>query len=104
MKKILMLALMVPLCAQAYTCRSPVVKRQFDVLSGHPKGRPGYIVDHICALANGGIDAVINMQYQTISEAKIKDRLENTTAGRLKWCTPENSTPTREVYNCIGKR
>ena len=37
---------------------------------------PGYIVDHIIALACGGADSVANMQYQTIKDAKAKDKIE----------------------------
>lgn len=37
---------------------------------------PGYIVDHVVALACGGLDRPSNMQWQTIEEAKAKDRWE----------------------------
>lgn len=37
---------------------------------------PGYVIDHIVPLANGGPDAPSNMQWQTIAEAKEKDRWE----------------------------
>lgn len=37
---------------------------------------PGYIVDHIKALACGGPDQPSNMQWQTIADAKAKDRWE----------------------------
>ena len=37
---------------------------------------PGYVVDHIRPLCAGGIDRVSNMQWQTVKEAKKKDRLE----------------------------
>lgn len=37
---------------------------------------PGYIVDHVRALACDGADNVSNMQYQTITEAKAKDKIE----------------------------
>jgi len=82
------------------SCRSPAVKHQFDRINGFPHGRHGYIVDHVCALANGGIDDVRNMQYQTTAESKIKDRIENTPAGKLRWCNATNSTTRREVFNC----
>ncbi len=37
---------------------------------------PGYIVDHIKPLACGGSDDYTNMQWQTIDEAKAKDKWE----------------------------
>lgn len=37
---------------------------------------PGYIIDHIKALACGGADAPANMQWQTKADAKAKDRWE----------------------------
>lgn len=37
---------------------------------------PGYIVDHVKALECGGADAPSNMQWQTVSEAKAKDKTE----------------------------
>jgi len=86
--------------AEASTCRNPAVKHQFDKEQGYPHGRKGYIVDHICALARGGIDATSNMQYQTIAESKAKDKIENTDFGAAQFCTSENSTPTRQVFNC----
>jgi len=82
------------------TCRSATVKRHFDKQQGYPKGRKGYVVDHVCALEEGGLDDVINMQYQTIEEGKFKDRIERTDFGKAQFCTPENSTPTRQVFNC----
>jgi hypothetical protein len=44
--------------------------------TGYPKGRNGYIVDHIVPLECGGADVPANMQWQTVQEAKIKDRSE----------------------------
>jgi len=42
-----------------------------------PRGRcPGWIVDHVIALKRGGPDLPCNMQWQTITEAKAKDRWE----------------------------
>ena len=37
---------------------------------------PGYVVDHIQALKYGGADRPENMQWQTVSEAKAKDKWE----------------------------
>lgn len=85
---------------EASTCRSTAVKRQFDKEQGYPHGRKGYIVDHKCSLFCGGRDSTSNMQYQTTVESKKKDLWENTPLGCKKTCTPQNSTPTRQVFNC----
>ena len=37
---------------------------------------PGYVKDHIVPLACGGADAVNNMQWQTVRDAKAKDKWE----------------------------
>ena len=37
---------------------------------------PGYIVDHVVALKHGGRDEPGNMQWQTVEQAKAKDRAE----------------------------
>lgn len=86
--------------SHAATCRSRVVKHKFDVQQGYPHGRKGYVVDHICALAQGGKDSLKNMQYQTLADSKTKDKIENTSYGKALFCTPQNSTPTRQVLNC----
>jgi hypothetical protein len=45
--------------------------------TGKTRGRcPGWVVDHIIALKHGGPDRPDNMQWQTIEEAKHKDRWE----------------------------
>ncbi len=44
--------------------------------SGFPKGRKGYVVDHIVPVECGGADTPANMQWQTAAQAKIKDRSE----------------------------
>ncbi|SOY56020.1 hypothetical protein CBM2585_A60225 [Cupriavidus taiwanensis] len=37
---------------------------------------PGYVVDHVIPLCNCGADEPGNMQWQTIADAKAKDRRE----------------------------
>jgi hypothetical protein len=37
---------------------------------------PGYIFDHVIGLKRGGADDPGNMQWQTIADAKAKDRME----------------------------
>jgi len=56
--------------------RSESAKREFMQMTEYPHGRPGYVVDHIVALKRGGADAPSNMQWQTVEEAKAKDRWE----------------------------
>jgi hypothetical protein len=45
---------------------------------------PGYVVDHIRPLCAGGPDSPANMQWQTIAEAKAKNRLELAECRSLK--------------------
>lgn len=37
---------------------------------------PGYVIDHVIALKRGGADDPANMQWQTVAEARAKDRRE----------------------------
>jgi hypothetical protein len=69
-------------CGHAATLRSSSAKAAFK--RDHPcpvtgaRSGPcgGYVIDHIVPLACGGADAPGNMQWQTIAEAKAKDRWE----------------------------
>lgn len=62
--------------------RSPQAKREFQ--QSHPcpsTGKAGascrgYVIDHVTPLERGGSDAPSNMQWQTIEQARIKDRIE----------------------------
>ena len=80
------LALPGPLSAREY--RSREVAREFQrehpcPSTGKSSGAcPGYRKDHIKALACGGPDTVWNLQWQTIAEAKAKDRWEGKVCGR----------------------
>lgn len=56
--------------------RSESAKHDFMKQSGYPKGRKGYVVDHIKPLKEGGCDCPSNMQWQTIEEGKAKDKWE----------------------------
>jgi hypothetical protein len=75
-----------PIAAKEY--RSCEVTREFQ--REHPcpsTGKTsdacrGYTNDHVKPLACGGRDAAFNMQWQTIAEAKAKDRWERKACGR----------------------
>ncbi len=56
--------------------RSERAKEEFMRETGYPHGRPGYVVDHVRPLAEGGADTPSNMQWQTIQAAKAKDKVE----------------------------
>lgn len=56
--------------------RSDAARHALARQTGYPNGRPGYVIDHIVPLACGGADAPSNMQWQTIADAKAKDRIE----------------------------
>lgn len=45
--------------------------------NGKPTGPcPGFVVDHIKPLACGGVDKPSNMQWQSVADAKAKDKWE----------------------------
>jgi hypothetical protein len=101
MKKLILLLVIVAFSSYANSsCRSSSVKKQFDRINGYRYGRVGYVVDHSCALACGGLDNVKNMQYQTVLESKEKDRWETTPYGCSITCNSSNSLPRRTVFNC----
>lgn len=56
--------------------RSKARRDLFRRLTGYPKGRPGYVVDHIVPLAAGGCDVPANMAWQRADEGKAKDAWE----------------------------
>jgi len=76
------------LSALAKEQRSSTVRREFQLTHFCPAtgriggGCPGYVKDHIVPLACGGADAVGNMQWQTIREAKAKDKWETKSCAR----------------------
>jgi hypothetical protein len=75
-----------PLSAAEY--RSREVTRKFQrehpcPSTGKTSGAcPGYRKDHVVPLACGGPDAVWNLQWQTIRDARAKDRWERKACGR----------------------
>ena len=62
--------------AEAKIFRSSKAKHEFMRLSGYPKGRPGYVIDHIIPLCAGGLDAPSNMQWMEREAAILKDVFE----------------------------
>jgi hypothetical protein len=64
--------------------RSREAKDEFLRRTGYPRGRPGYVVDHIIPLCAGGADAPSNMQWQTVEAAKVKDGQERAQCSRAK--------------------
>ena len=62
--------------------RSRAARDDFMRRSGYSRGRPGYVVDHVVPLCAGGADAPGNMQWQTVEEAKVKDRQERAQCAR----------------------
>ena len=72
----------IPLSAQANIIRSQTAKNHFKAnhpcpTNGNRHGScPGYVIDHIKALACGGADAPINMQWKSIESGKEKDAWE----------------------------
>lgn len=61
-------------------------KRSFPCpANGQSRGAcPGYVVDHIEPLCAGGADAPHNMQWQTVADAKAKDREERRQCRRAR--------------------
>jgi hypothetical protein len=59
-------------------CAAPTLAREHHCPStGRTRGAcPGYVRDHIRALACGGPDAVGNLQWQSVEDARAKDRWE----------------------------
>jgi hypothetical protein len=84
---------MAPL-AEAKIARSTAAKHAFMHAKPCPSLRahatytcPGFVIDHIKALACGGADTPSNMQWQTLAEGKAKDKWER------KGCTAKVNSP-----------
>lgn len=78
----LALALALPAAPVDATERSQAARAEFQrhhpcPANGHRRGAcPGFVVDHVTPLCAGGADAPSNMQWQTVADAKAKDREE----------------------------
>ena len=71
------------LSGEAHAClHSPKARAAFKRLVAcpatgkHAGACPGFIIDHVQPLCAGGKDSPDNMQWQTVSDAKAKDRIE----------------------------
>ena len=79
---LLALALAITPTVDARTKRSQSAKVEFKLshpcpATGATKGPcVGYVIDHVIALACGGPDTALNMQWQTIADGKAKDKWE----------------------------
>lgn len=68
--------------AQGKIKRSKKAKNEFKALNPCPATQkysefcPDYVIDHINPLACGGADSPENMQWQTVSDGKLKDKWE----------------------------
>jgi hypothetical protein len=68
--------------AEAKIHRSAGARQNFKQLhpcpaTGRSTGKcPGYVIDHVTPLACGGADHPSNMQWQSVAEAKAKDKWE----------------------------
>ena len=72
-----LLALSAQATERSAAARADFMRQQPCPVTGRTEGScPGYIVDHKNPLACGGPDAPENMQWQTVDEAKAKDRWE----------------------------
>ena len=78
----LVLCAALPVSASAKEPRSTSVKREFQLTHPCPStgltsgACPGNVKDHIVPLVCGGPGAPSNMQWQTIREARAKDKWE----------------------------
>lgn len=63
--------------ARSAAARQAFKREQPCPATGKARGAcPGYVIDHVIPLKRGGPDAPHNMQWQTVAEAKAKDRIE----------------------------
>ncbi len=79
---------------EAKTQRSAKAKAEFRRFhpcpsTGEVRGRcPGYVIDHVAPLCDGGPDTSDNMAWQSIPDGKRKDRAERAVCGVGGWHYP----------------
>jgi len=62
---------------RSHTARADFQRSHPCPSTGQPRGAcPNFVVDHIKPLCAGGADHPSNMQWQTVADAKVKDREE----------------------------
>lgn len=67
------------------TARAEFIKANPCLATGKSRGPcPGYVVDHVTPLCAGGADTPANMQWQTTTDAKLKDRAEHAQCRALR--------------------
>jgi len=85
MKKIVTMLLLGALATSPYAAIKRSTKARHDFMRAVPCPAkvshsvytcPGFVIDHIKPLACGGVDAPSNLQWQTIAEARAKDKWE----------------------------
>jgi hypothetical protein len=69
MRKVLILLL---LCSTLCFARSRAAKHTFEIETGYPRGRPGYVVEYRVPLACGGADAPTTCNGRRLQTAKHK--------------------------------
>jgi hypothetical protein len=80
--------MLLPGLASARETRSYAAKREFQLehpcpSTGRTSGAcPGYVKDHIKALACRGPDTAANLQWQTVEAARAKDKWERKSCAR----------------------
>jgi len=76
---LLCLSLSVHAAERSYKAKAEFVRTHPCPGTGSNKlqyGCRGWIIDHVIPLACGGADAAFNMQWQTMKDAKAKDKWE----------------------------
>jgi len=91
--------------------RSESAKNDFKVYHPCPangrrfKSCPGYVIDHIKALACGGVDDSDNMQWQSIEAGKAKDKWERSgcSSNSIKGKTEHSPIPVNKLADGFHK-